>query len=72
MAHPETSAHLRAKLDTLSVCINILTLLPELYFTLMQLNTLILRHKMLFRGTVMPTFPSHFAKHAEMFFLMGN
>lgn len=34
-----------SKGDALSVCINILALLQELYFTLMQLNILILRQK---------------------------
>lgn len=70
-ARPETSAHPRAE-EMLSVCINILTWLPKLYFTLMQLNILILRQKMLFRGTVMPPPPFHFAQHAKLFFLLGN
>lgn len=34
-----------SKGDALRVCINVLALLPELYFTLMQLNILILRQK---------------------------
>lgn len=70
-AHPEISVHWRAK-EILLVCINILAWLPELYFTLMQLNILILRQKMLFRGTVMLPSPSHFAQHAELFLLLGN